>query len=57
MSKRVSFTDWTRIWNEAYRAHVEGEWKKLQQTMNSTSIRSTLAAQVEDQGPMPSVKL
>lgn len=37
LSKRVSFVDFTRIWNEAYSAYVEAEWMKLKK--QSLSIR------------------
>lgn len=37
LSKRVSFQDFTRIWNEAYSAHCEAEWMKLQK--QSLSIK------------------
>jgi len=28
-SKHVSFQDFQTIWNQAYKAHVEAEWKKM----------------------------
>lgn len=31
VSKRVSFKDFTIIWNQAYYAHVEAEWKRLKE--------------------------
>jgi hypothetical protein len=32
-SRHVSFKDFQVIWNQAYQAHVEGEWIRLQSTM------------------------
>jgi len=35
LSKRVSFQDFTHIWNEAYSAHCEAEWTRLKrQSLN-----------------------
>src|SRR5207248_3784531 len=28
-SRHVSFQDFQHIWNQAYKAHVEAEWKKM----------------------------
>lgn len=38
VSKRVSFNDFTIIWNEAYRAHVEAEWKRLKEAMEAEGL-------------------
>jgi len=54
-SRHVSFTDFQRIWNEAYQAHVEAEWKRLRQlelVTNSMSTRSMLEGQGGEVGQM-----
>ena len=42
-SKNVSFSDFTKIYNEAYAAHVEAEWIRLQKILgvSYTNIKLT----------------
>jgi hypothetical protein len=37
LSRHVSFSDFTKIWNLAYAAHVEEEWTRLKR--NSLNIK------------------
>lgn len=42
-SRHVSFADFQIIWNEAYQAHVEAEWKKMKASgLSSMNINPRL---------------